>query len=71
MLARAAAESGDIQTRNAAMITMWSLRQHGITPPNMMNYVLERMKVCEQRDDDPMLSCAMGTLQNLLHWPHV
>ena len=47
MLARAAAESGDIQTRNAAMITMWTLRQHGMTPPNMMNYVLERMKVGE------------------------
>jgi hypothetical protein len=47
MLARAAAESGDGQTRNAAMINMGMLRQHGITPPNMLDYVLERMKVGE------------------------
>jgi hypothetical protein len=47
MLARAAAESGDVQTRNAAMIDMGMLRQHGITPPNMKEYVLERMKVGE------------------------
>jgi hypothetical protein len=47
MLARAAAESGDTQTRNAAMITMGMLRQHGMTPPNMQDYVLERIKVGE------------------------
>ena len=47
MLARAAAESGDRQTRNAAMINLGILRQHGITPPNMLDYVLERMKVGE------------------------
>jgi hypothetical protein len=47
MLARAAAESGDRQTRNAAMINMGILRQHGTTPPHMMDYVLERMKVGE------------------------
>ncbi len=47
MLARAAAESGDRQTRNAAMINLGMLRQHGITPPNMLDYVLERMKVGE------------------------
>ena len=47
MLARAAAESGDRQTRDAAMINMAMLRQHGITPPNMTQYVLERTKVGE------------------------
>jgi hypothetical protein len=47
MLARAAAEIGDRQTRNAAMITMTMLRQHGLTPPKMEDYVLERMKVGE------------------------
>jgi hypothetical protein len=45
MLARAAAESGDKQTRDAAMMNMVMLRQHGMTPPNMTQYVLERMKV--------------------------
>jgi len=45
MLARAAAESGDKQTRDAAMMNMEMLRQHGMTPPNMTQYVLERMKV--------------------------
>jgi hypothetical protein len=47
MLARAAAEAGDRQTRNAAMIDMGMLRQHGMTPPNMKDYILERMKVGE------------------------
>ena len=47
MLARAAAEAGDRQTRNAAMINMAILRQHGLTPPKMQEYVLERVKVGE------------------------
>lgn len=47
MLARAAAESGDTRTRNAAMITMGMALQHGMTPPNMRDYVLERIKVGE------------------------
>jgi predicted Zn-dependent protease len=47
MLARAAAESGDTQTRDAAMANMVILRQQGLTPPNMTQYVLERMKVGE------------------------
>jgi hypothetical protein len=47
MLARAAAEAGDGQTRNAAMITMAMLRQHGLTPPKMDDYVLEHIKVGE------------------------
>ena len=29
------------------MITMWTLRQHKLTPPKMEDYVLERMKVGE------------------------
>src|SRR5271155_277654 len=41
MLVRAAAETGDKQTRNAAMINMAMLRQHGLTPPKMEDYVLE------------------------------
>lgn len=47
MLARAAAESGDRQTRDAAMMNMVMLRQHGLTPPNMTQYLLERMKAGE------------------------
>ncbi len=47
MLARAAAESGDKQTRDAAMMNMVMLRQHALTPPNMTQYLLERMKVGE------------------------
>jgi hypothetical protein len=47
MLARAAAESGDTQTRDAAMVNMVMLRQHGLTPPNMTQYIVERMKVGE------------------------
>jgi hypothetical protein len=47
MLARAAAESGDRQTRDAAMVNMAMLRQHGLTPPNMTEYVVEHMKVGE------------------------
>jgi hypothetical protein len=47
MLAWAAAESGDRQTRDAAMMNMAMLRQHGLTPPNMTQYVLERIKVGE------------------------
>lgn len=47
LLARAAAETGDRQTRNAAMINMAMLRQHNLTPPKMEDYVLERMKVGE------------------------
>jgi hypothetical protein len=42
MLARAAAESGDRQTRDAAMVNMGILRKHEIGPTE---YVLERMKV--------------------------
>jgi hypothetical protein len=42
MLARAAAESGDTQTRNAAMINLAILQQHGLTLPQ---YTLERLKV--------------------------
>lgn len=45
MLARAAAESGDTKTREFAMTDMAMLRQHGMTPPNMTQYVLERTKV--------------------------
>jgi hypothetical protein len=44
MLARAAAESGDRQTRDAAMMNMAMLRQHGLT---LTQYVLERVKVGE------------------------
>jgi tetratricopeptide (TPR) repeat protein len=40
MLARAAAESGDKQTRDAAMVNMTMLRQHGL---NLPQYVLERI----------------------------
>lgn len=47
MLAWAAAESGDRQTRDAAIMNMAMLRQHGLTPPNMTQYVLERIKVGE------------------------
>lgn len=47
MLARAAAESGDKQTRDAAMMNMVMLRQHGLTPPNLTQYVLERTRVGE------------------------
>jgi predicted Zn-dependent protease len=47
MLARAAAEQGDRQTRDAAMMNIVMLRQHGLAPPNMTQYVLERMKVGE------------------------
>ncbi|MGA9245069.1 MAG: hypothetical protein WBW03_24185 [Silvibacterium sp.] len=47
MLARAAAESGDRQTRDAAMLNMVMLRQHGLIPPNMTQYVVERMKIGE------------------------
>ena len=42
LLARAAAESGDRQTRDAAMMNMAILRQHGLTLPQ---YVVERLKV--------------------------
>lgn len=44
MLARAAAESGDKQTRDAAMMNLAMLRQHGLT---MTQYTLERVKVGE------------------------
>jgi hypothetical protein len=44
MLARAAAESGDRQTRDAAMINMTLLRQHGL---NLPQYTLERLVVGE------------------------
>jgi predicted Zn-dependent protease len=47
MLAWAAAESGDTRTRDAAMVNMAMLRQHGITPPNMTDYTVERIKVGE------------------------
>jgi hypothetical protein len=47
MLARAGAESGDTHTRDAAMVNMAMLRQHGITPSNMTDYVVERIKVGE------------------------
>jgi len=47
MLARAAAESGDTHTRDAAMVNLAMLRQHGLTPPNMTEYALERIKVGE------------------------
>ena len=42
MLARAAAESGDRQTRDAAMFNMAMLRQHGL---NLPQYTVERLAV--------------------------
>src|SRR5579859_5812875 len=44
MLARAAAESGDSHTRDAAMVNMAMLHQHGL---NLPQYTLERMAVGE------------------------
>jgi hypothetical protein len=47
MLAWAAAESGDAQTRDFAMTNMVMLKQAGLTPPNLTQYVVERVKVGE------------------------
>jgi predicted Zn-dependent protease len=47
MLAWAAAESGDRQTRDAAMMNMAMLRQHGLTPPNMTQYVKSPQSIAE------------------------
>jgi tetratricopeptide (TPR) repeat protein len=47
MLVQAASEAGDKQTRNAAMLNMGMLKQHGLTPPSLVQYVVERVKVGE------------------------
>ena len=44
MLTRACAESGDMPCRNAGMEHMLDLRKRSLTPPNMQDYVVERVK---------------------------
>jgi hypothetical protein len=70
MLARAAAESGDTRTRDAAMVNMVMLQQHGLTPPHMTQYVVERMKVGENVMTVRIFLCHWGSIRSttLARW---
>src|SRR2546430_621739 len=46
-LTRACAESGDMSCRDSGMVHMLDLHRRGITPPNMQQYVVERVKTGE------------------------
>jgi hypothetical protein len=45
LLARACAESGDAACRDVNMAHLLDLHRQGITPPNLRQYILERVKV--------------------------
>jgi len=45
MLTRACAETGDTACRDAGIAHMLDLRQRGVTPPNVQQYVVESVKV--------------------------
>src|SRR5207244_12939389 len=47
LLTRACAESGDMSCRDSGMVHMLDLHRRGITPPNMQQYVVERVKTGE------------------------
>lgn len=47
LLTRACAESGDTSCRDSGMAHMLDLHRRGITPPNMQQYIVERVKTGE------------------------
>ncbi len=47
LLSRACAESGDVACRDSGVAHMKELRRQGVTPTNMLHYVLERISLGE------------------------